>query len=1654
MAAPKIYNWTRLWYPLGAPLPMESGYLTPSLGDLGSKLAALANTPCLVLLGAPGMGKSHEARAEEAALRARGEGVDFIEAQRRHDLGQSLIELLDSEHAKAWRERGETWHLLIDGLDELDGGAGAFSGSLRRFLELLVARGGDLKAFRLRLFCRTVEWAASLDQALATVWTPEETEKRQLAPLREADIAHAADAYLGDSSESQRFVKAVATSHVEAIAARPVSFWMLIKLFHQHKDLPARQADLFRQGLLALLEDKDRPRRAGRPESDPEMLMLLAGRIAVAMALAGAGAVSIGESQGSDVEGGRLYLAMLVGGLEPTPPFSFRVRSIDLLDVVRSPLFAGIGGDTYVWAHQTFMEYLAARYLISHELQADRILEFLSTQDPDGEEGGVIPQLREVASWTAALSPAVFEVLLRREPDVLLQSDVAAVEAPTRARLVDALLARLNAGELADTFGRLRPLLNRLDHPNLTKQLRAAVLDQTFSLAARRGAIDIAEENRVTALVPDLADLARAAATPLALKREAAGAVALLGQPSQKRLLVDLLTGDATAELDDELRGSVLLATWPDLLTLPQLLAVLRPRRDPNLIGTYAMFLYRFEPGVLSPADAVVALEWIEPRLARGEDDEYDLASRRMLGKLFWAAAAQSHDPVVRHALARLINVAFDGLAQSLLEGDEKPAAWPISAQDRVALVLDTLDTAQDPVQTGRYLLHFGTILVDPADLRLYMTAFANVKRQPVRTAVADIIVTLSRSLPLNTLDDVSDLADADPTVGEAWLALYSVALNTPSVEWMREGAKREAAADARRAERALNRERTDSAVRDLLLRVEQGEHEVWWHLNLQLFVSDDGRYQAEFEFHSDLTQTPGWNRLDDDEQRRVVAAAETYLRGYRFETLNWLGSSTHHRPAAAGYRALRLLRDLSPERYAALELSVWRTWAPALVAFFDNDASAASDVQTRIVARAYEMAPEGVIRAIVRLARGVESQGLTTSRTLDLLEQAYDDKLGKVLDRLRGPRLRGNRGDALIMGFLVRRGYEPLVEEVKAELAVQAAGPEATNAPTSGLAVAAAELLADARSEVWALVAGLRARNPSLAREIWERLGSDSFDRATDLGALDEDVLARAYLDLHALFPEGSKETSGGRYLSAVDLVDRLRWALINHLVARGSTGALEALKQIVEAIPDDDRTRGRIPEARRNARAKTAGRDPRETLQRIALLGPNYPQRSEIGAPPVSARPHGVPDPVPTEAVALIVPGTLNSRTLPPQFGKRILRIVAMATEWRSGHGGVSTLNRELCVALAAQGHQVMCAVLDATSEEIEQASLSGVLLVKSPAPIGIAGLQRLLLLTPIHFGGAMPDLVVGHDQVTGPYALRLAALFSCVYVHFLHTVPEDIEPFKGRTETGHRRLYRGNDKRIAQRSLCEEACLVVGIGPRICAAAPHIDDVPIHEMIPGLNVELLNRAVRQPLRGHCLIGGRMEDADLKGLPIAASVILRLNENRPLGDRPRLVVRGLATHGSEAEMAKTNLTSVQWQSHIIPRPYTEATNEIHEDIREASVVLMPSLAEGFGLTGFEAIAAGAPVLITEESGLADWLIHLERHNRIDAGFAEACIARVVIAEGAPIDHWVEKLSALLCDRDRAFARAEKLRAALKAEFTWANAASAFVAAFEAAKR
>lgn len=1601
------------------------------------------------------MGKTKEAEAAASSVRAIGIPVSLVYLGGRAEPGRTLIDLVSGETATRWRA-GQEWHIFIDGVDEAPGGAPGFESDLRAFLQALVAEGGPLNQLRLRLLCRTVEWVPSLEGVLNLIWTDEEIRKYQITPLSTADVRQAVDITVGDSLMADRFIEAAERVQATALTSRPVSLRLLTDLFIERGDFPLGQGELYQRGLEALLEERESIGRARvrRGAVHGSERLSVAARIAAATSFSGLSTVWVGTEPGAQPTGS-FRLQEISGGYEPSPPISFPVSEQDLLEVLRSPLFVAVAPDVYGWAHQTFAEFLTARYLLEHGLSAAEVFEFLSVDAPGGG-AAVAPQLREIAAWAATASPMFFRHLLEVEPDILLQSDVAAVEPVQRERLVAALLEQFDQGNLVDIYFGLSQQFNRLGHEGLSAQLRTFLENTSKTDFARQAAIDMAEANHLSDLAAPLALLVLSPVESNRLRKDAAYAVARMGDATARSSLKTVLSGDLGSDLDDELKGAVLSATWPEHLSIDALLSVLTPRKESNFIGHYAMFQHRLMFGHMSVPDALGAIAWLRNQLPVAPDD---FSWRGVLSRVFWAAASRLDDAAVRSSLASFILDTFEEASNWIYSDDPAEvdeggvAGWGGDASDRLALVLALVEDANVAIHVARLVPHTVARLILPTDLPLYLPVLQKETDNLKQEALAEIIVSLSRHLPIDSLDYVWTAAEKIAALKSELLSIYYIFLDSHSAKWMRDADRRKSIAAERDLAAAQGTAIADEKLHEILEQIESGSAEAWWQLNLQLFVSDSGRFESSHEFRSDLKATPGWSRLNETDRNRIMDAASRYLTECHLKSLRWLGTTSHHRPAAAAVRALRLLFEDRPTVFSALPPNVWVTWAPAIISFFENDAGASAGQLEGFASQAYTVSPGTVERALARMALGPKSEGLP-ARPLELLGNTQSERLGDFLDKLRKRPNRKRTREAGLYPFLIEM-RRPATARALLE-ALSAPDPQSAlsaDGPLSEGTQAAAVMLRQGSHRAWAAVLALRERDSVLARAIWTEFAQQTgFRRSPAPLDQPEETLGHAYLDLKALFPAQLETSGGARFISDIDYVERLQSAIINRLVSKGTASAVTALQKISDSLPEAKWLSGQVQEARRNYRAAARRiRAPADILAQIAMLTVPLPPRDEVKAAQVSLATRSDEKPILQPnlyAEPPTIPAPSGKRT---PSGQKILSILAVATEWRSNHGGLSTLNRELCVALAALGHEVCCVVLDPTDQDVAGASADNVKLIRCPEGVGYSGDDRLLLVRRRHLISFRPDVVFGHDHVTGHAALQMAQDLEVPYVHILHTVPEESEGLKGRSAGPGRALLRGDDKANSQLALSREAKLVVGIGPKICSsiALRLPSELPVVEITPGLNSALLTHepSVASLPRSYGLMSARMQDGDLKGAKLACNSFRKagLEASWPPGSRPWLVLRGFTPDAATEEFERAIGPFAEFDDWIQTRAYTDNSADMYADIKIASIVLMPSRTEGFGLAGYEAIAAAVPVVVSIESGLAEYLLRAADQGDIDSEVIGSCIADVVGDATKVTENWAEKVSAILLDRPAAFQRARSLRLALMPKLTWQAAAETF---------
>ncbi|WP_329212970.1 glycosyltransferase [Streptomyces sp. NBC_00683] len=400
----------------------------------------------------------------------------------------------------------------------------------------------------------------------------------------------------------------------------------------------------------------------------------------------------------------------------------------------------------------------------------------------------------------------------------------------------------------------------------------------------------------------------------------------------------------------------------------------------------------------------------------------------------------------------------------------------------------------------------------------------------------------------------------------------------------------------------------------------------------------------------------------------------------------------------------------------------------------------------------------------------------------------------------------------------------------------------------------------------------------------------------------------------------------------------------------------------------------------------------------------------------------------------------GTTVSRSKPHDRYRCTALVVA--TEWASGHGGLSTFNREFCRALARLRVRVLCLVLNATDAEVAAAKDAGVTLLPCRPVAGadeMASLMRPLQLP----GNVVPELVIGHGRITGPAAQVQAEHFQKAKpktLHFVHMDPDETEWHK--LDRRDDAMGTADSRKRIEVSLGRDADRLVAVGPRLHGLfLGHLsrrDDTDPLRFDPGFDLtDTRARKVPDGTPLTVLLIGRTEDWHLKGLDLAAAACGRVAGWRREAKKRaiELVVRGVP----EEQSAEQTQQLIDWAGdprlRIVPRPYTTEAEHLQDDLIRASLLIMPSRAEGFGLVGQEAIVEGTPVLVSETSGLGELL-------REELGNERAASWVVPMSGGsaADIETWARLIDGMLTESEQKFIAAEALRVELAEKRPWSR--------------
>lgn len=395
----------------------------------------------------------------------------------------------------------------------------------------------------------------------------------------------------------------------------------------------------------------------------------------------------------------------------------------------------------------------------------------------------------------------------------------------------------------------------------------------------------------------------------------------------------------------------------------------------------------------------------------------------------------------------------------------------------------------------------------------------------------------------------------------------------------------------------------------------------------------------------------------------------------------------------------------------------------------------------------------------------------------------------------------------------------------------------------------------------------------------------------------------------------------------------------------------------------------------------------------------------------------------------------------------------LLFVTSSWGPRYGGINAFNADLvpAVATAVAGQlKVVCVVLDATVADIETTAALGIELISLPgngAEMLVPGRASELVARVV---GHRVSWWIGHDLVSGGVCVEAARLTDSRAAVIQHTNYPAYGPLKGALGT------KIADRQLGDLATLERADAVFGVGPKLAAAAAdrlRRRGDAVHELVPGLAA--IDPYPTSPGAFSVITFGRLDPVNdrIKQGRLAVQSFARLVREAHdfIGPDPRMTVIGVGSGGDQGAAEERGLR--QLASHEAGRvvmvnglPYTEMRAALFELLADSSVCLMLSTHEGFGLTGWEAIAAEVPLVLSKNTGLYEFLDRL-------GGSALGCV-RAVDVRGTPDDlvpakQDVKSVVAALRDvasrADRAKRDARLLKAQL-AGCTWSATVTALL--------
>jgi glycosyltransferase involved in cell wall biosynthesis len=376
----------------------------------------------------------------------------------------------------------------------------------------------------------------------------------------------------------------------------------------------------------------------------------------------------------------------------------------------------------------------------------------------------------------------------------------------------------------------------------------------------------------------------------------------------------------------------------------------------------------------------------------------------------------------------------------------------------------------------------------------------------------------------------------------------------------------------------------------------------------------------------------------------------------------------------------------------------------------------------------------------------------------------------------------------------------------------------------------------------------------------------------------------------------------------------------------------------------------------------------------------------------------------------------------------------IVFVVSHLGAVHGGINVFNAEMISVLRSYDDlRTVCLVPSTQCVDNSFSHLTHVLALRSTGEKFLSPVDDAILATKLLKELGQIDAVIGHDVVTGDLALAIADQVGAkkILIHHMAygryiALMRDPEAAKAK-EKHQQRLFPKADRCFAVGPLLLDNLqdirrLSQGMAP------PKLLLPPLLETSPATAPRSVPRI---------LYSGRIEDGNdaVKQGTLAARAIGRALRNLAENVRDASVdIYGFDPDSTLIEEFRELLESeAGYRVPVKCLQFTDSRAEMLDVVKDASLLVMPSVHEGFGLVAWEAMCCGVPLVVSKNSGFYRFVESLGQAMFVDA--VSVLDHNTEDAVNQQVDELANRIRSRIEYPVDAHQRAQKLLAAVRAQ-------------------